>query len=106
MSQLKMDRQEVYEAVQKVVAERLSMETWEIESHHKLSNDLGIDSMHYLDIVTSLESHFHITPANRSTKRSAIAVFTTVEQLCTHVTQHLRAKGRFMETKRIEPVLA
>lgn len=79
------DREWILEAVRTVVAESLSMDVQEICEHHALTNDLGVDSGNYLDIVCRLEKRFLIPkPQDRMELRERIAEFKTVQDLCNY----------------------
>ena len=50
----------VYEKVQEIIAEKLGMDESEITMDSSLEDDLEVDSLDIVDIVTALEDEFQI----------------------------------------------
>ncbi|OGY33430.1 MAG: hypothetical protein A3D99_04785 [Candidatus Andersenbacteria bacterium RIFCSPHIGHO2_12_FULL_45_11] len=85
-----MDRQEVLKAVSSAVKESLSDEDLKLSESSQLTNDLGVDSGDYLDIICRLEQQFGIPqPQEKGVKRMLIATFRTVGDICEYVEQQL-----------------
>ncbi|MCI0412066.1 phosphopantetheine-binding protein [bacterium] len=53
-----MDRQEIFTAVQDCIAESLAISKQEIRPESRLIDDLGADSLDFLDMIFSLEKRF------------------------------------------------
>ena len=54
----KMDNQEIYAAVQECIAESLAISKQEIHPESRLIDDLGADSLDFLDMIFGLEKRF------------------------------------------------
>lgn len=55
-----MSQAEVFEKVQKIVAEQLGVEESEVKPEASFANDLGADSLDTVELVMALEEEFDI----------------------------------------------
>jgi acyl carrier protein len=53
-----MDRKQIFSAVQDCIAESLAISKQEIQPESRLIDDLGADSLDFLDMIFSLEKRF------------------------------------------------
>jgi acyl carrier protein len=53
-----MDKEEIYSAVQDCIAESLAISKQEIQPEARLIDDLGADSLDFLDMIFGLEKRF------------------------------------------------
>ena len=51
---------EIFEKVQKIVAEQLGVDVSEVKSEASFANDLGADSLDTVELVMALEEEFNI----------------------------------------------
>lgn len=56
-----MDREEILQKVIDVIADQISVDIDEIDESTSLENDLEVDSLDLLQIVTAIEDEFNIT---------------------------------------------
>ena len=56
-----MDREEILQKVIDVIADQISVDVDEIDESTSLENDLEVDSLDLLQIVTAIEDEFNIT---------------------------------------------
>ncbi|MDX2100215.1 MAG: acyl carrier protein [Leptolyngbyaceae cyanobacterium bins.59] len=54
-----MSKEEVFEKVQKIVAEQLGVDTAEVKPGASFANDLGADSLDTVELVMALEEEFN-----------------------------------------------
>ncbi|PSP19444.1 MAG: acyl carrier protein [Cyanobacteria bacterium QS_8_64_29] len=52
--------QEIFEKVQKIVAEQLEVDASEVQPEASFANDLGADSLDTVELVMALEEEFDI----------------------------------------------
>jgi acyl carrier protein len=55
-----MSQEEIFDKVQKIVAEQLGVETTEVTPQASFANDLGADSLDTVELVMALEEEFDI----------------------------------------------
>ncbi|NER81329.1 MAG: acyl carrier protein [Leptolyngbya sp. SIO1D8] len=55
-----MSQEEVFEKVQKIVAEQLGVDESEVKPEASFANDLGADSLDTVELVMALEEEFDI----------------------------------------------
>ena len=55
-----MSQEEIFQKVQAIVAEQLSVESGEVKSDSNFQNDLGADSLDTVELVMALEEAFDI----------------------------------------------
>jgi acyl carrier protein len=55
-----MSEKEIFEKVQKIVAEQLGVESSEVTPQASFANDLGADSLDTVELVMALEEEFDI----------------------------------------------
>jgi len=55
-----MSQDEVFEKVQKIVAEQLSVDEADVKPEASFANDLGADSLDTVELVMALEEEFDI----------------------------------------------
>lgn len=56
-----MDKNEIFEKVRSIIAEKLAIEEESIKMESHFVNDLKADSMDILDLVSGFEEEFNIT---------------------------------------------
>ena len=56
-----MDREEILQKVIDVIADQISVDVDDIDESTSLENDLEVDSLDLLQIVTAIEDEFNIT---------------------------------------------
>jgi len=56
-----MDREEILQKIIDVIADQISVDVDEIDESTSLENDLEVDSLDLLQIVTAIEDEFNIT---------------------------------------------
>ncbi|MBE9179166.1 acyl carrier protein [Oculatella sp. LEGE 06141] len=55
-----MSQEEIFEKVQKIVADQLSVDPNEVKPEASFANDLGADSLDTVELVMALEEEFDI----------------------------------------------
>lgn len=55
-----MSETEIYEKVQKIVAEQLGVDASEVTPQASFANDLGADSLDTVELVMALEEEFNV----------------------------------------------
>ena len=75
-----MSRQEIEEKVREFLIEDLEMEEEKIVPEGKLKDDLGIDSLDFVDIVVIVEKKFGF-----KIKPEEMAGITTLKQFCDYI---------------------
>jgi acyl carrier protein len=55
-----MSQDEIFEKVQKIVAEQLGVDASEVKPEASFANDLGADSLDVVELVMALEEEFDI----------------------------------------------
>jgi acyl carrier protein len=55
-----MSQEEIFQKVQKIVAEQLSVDESEVKPEASFANDLGADSLDTVELVMALEEEFDI----------------------------------------------
>lgn len=56
-----MDREDILQKVIEIMTDQISIDADEIDEHTSLENDLEVDSLDLLQIVTAIEDEFNIT---------------------------------------------
>lgn len=75
-----MTRQEIEEKVKAFLIEDLEIEEDKIFPEAKLKDDVGIDSLDFVDIVVIVEKNFGF-----KIKPEEMASVTTVDEFCTYI---------------------
>ena len=75
-----MSRQEIEEKVREFLIEDLEIDEEKIVPEGKLKDDLGIDSLDFVDIVVIVEKKFGF-----KIKPEEMAGITTLEQFCDYI---------------------
>ena len=75
-----MSRQEIEEKVREFIIEDLEIEEEKIVPEGKLKDDLGIDSLDFVDIVVIVEKKFGF-----KIKPEEMAGITTLKQFCDYI---------------------
>ena len=75
-----MSRQEIEEKVREFLIEDLEIDEEKIVPEGKLKDDLGIDSLDFVDIVVIVEKKFGF-----KIKPEEMAVITTLAQFCDYI---------------------
>ena len=75
-----MSRQEIEEKVREILIEDLEIEEEKIVPEGKLKDDLGIDSLDFVDIVVIVEKKFGF-----KIKPEEMAGITTLAQFCDYI---------------------
>jgi acyl carrier protein len=76
-------RDEVYERIREVLAERLSVEESEITEEANFQEDLGADSLDLVEMIMELEDQFGIKIPDEDAQK-----IQTVGQAVEYVTSH------------------
>ena len=76
-------RDEVYERIREVLAERLSVEETEITEEANFQEDLGADSLDLVEMIMELEDQFGIKIPDEDAQK-----IQTVGQAVEYVTSH------------------
>ena len=77
---MNMSRQEIEEKVREFLIEDLEIDEEKIVPEGKLKDDLGIDSLDFVDIVVSVEKKFGF-----KIKPEEMAGITTLAQFCDYI---------------------
>jgi acyl carrier protein len=60
MDRIAMNREEIYQAMRSLVADSLALKEDEIQPQCRLTDDLGADSLDFIDIIFGMEKKFGI----------------------------------------------
>lgn len=77
-----------FERVQRIVAEQLDKSAEEVTPGAHLTNDLGADSLDYVEIAMRLEEEFSIGVSDEN-----VTSFGTVQQIVEYVEQNMNQPG-------------
>ncbi|MCL1473927.1 acyl carrier protein [Argonema antarcticum] len=83
-----MSEQEIFQKVQKIVAEQLSVETTDVKPEAHFTNDLGADSLDTVELVMALEEEFDIEIPDDAAEK-----ILTVQQAVDHINEKVAASA-------------
>ncbi|HIK53941.1 MAG TPA: acyl carrier protein [Synechococcales cyanobacterium M55_K2018_004] len=81
-----MSQDEIFQKVQKIVAEQLSVEESEVKPEASFANDLGADSLDTVELVMALEEEFDIEIPDEAAENIA-----TVQSAVDYIKQKVAA---------------
>ena len=83
-----MTETEIFEKVQKIVAEQLGVEPSEVTPQASFANDLGADSLDTVELVMALEEEFDIEIPDEAAEEIA-----TVQSAVDYINNQVRASA-------------
>lgn len=83
-----MNETEIFEKVQKIVAEQLSVDASEVVPQASFANDLGADSLDTVELVMALEEEFDIEIPDEAAEQIA-----TVQAAVDYISNQLKASA-------------
>ncbi len=83
-----MSEQEIFQKVQKIVAEQLSVEATDVKPEAHFTNDLGADSLDTVELVMALEEEFDIEIPDEAAEK-----ILTVQQAVDHINEKVAASA-------------
>lgn len=83
-----MNDTEIFEKVQKIVADQLSVDASEVVPNASFANDLGADSLDTVELVMALEEEFDIEIPDEAAEQIA-----TVQAAVDYISNQLKASA-------------
>lgn len=83
-----MSQQEIFDKVQKIVAEQLGVEAGEVKPEANFANDLGADSLDTVELVMALEEEFDIEIPDEAAEK-----ILTVQQAVDYINDKVAASA-------------
>ena len=83
-----MSETEIFEKVQKIVTEQLSVEASNVTAQANFANDLGADSLDTVELVMALEEEFDIEIPDEAAEK-----ITTVQETVDYISNKIAASA-------------
>ena len=83
-----MSETEIFEKVQKIVTEQLSVEASNVTAQANFANDLGADSLDTVELVMALEEEFDIEIPDEAAEK-----ITTVQETVDYISNKVAASA-------------